>query len=135
MWQVLCYRNSMSMKNLLLAGDVELYPGPGNTTFVLLARTFELLYLENVKKTLSSNFKNVLCNHCKNSIRFKCILLKKKVAYWVYHTCNAKELPFSNEVFIEIDATFMQSDNKEHQSSGFKLVSWGTVKRPLPNSN
>ena len=40
----------MSMKNLLLAGDVELYPGPGNTTFVLLARTFELLYLENVKK-------------------------------------------------------------------------------------
>ena len=87
------------------------------------------------EKTLSSNFKNVLFNHCKNSIRFKCVLLKKKVAYWVYHTCNAKELPFSNEVFIEIDATFMQSDNKEHQSSGFKLVSWGTVKRPLPNSN
>ena len=50
LWQVLYYRNSMSMKNLLLAGDVELYPGPGNTTFVLLARTFELLYLENVKK-------------------------------------------------------------------------------------
>lgn len=37
------------MKSLLLAGDVELYPGPGNTTFVLLARTFELQYLENVK--------------------------------------------------------------------------------------
>ena len=45
------------MKNLLLAGDVELYPGPGNTTFVLPARTFELLYLENVKKPAAVTLK------------------------------------------------------------------------------
>ena len=109
LWQVLYYKTSMLMKNLFLKGDVELYPGPSNTK-VDVKKPVTNIQSKNhwtpifgkYEKTLSNNSKKVLCNHCKSSIHLKWSLLRKKVDYWVCHTCAVKELPFSNEFFIKL---------------------------------
>lgn len=109
LWPVLYYKTSMSMKNLFLTDDVELYPGPSNTKLDvkkpvtnIQSKNHWTPVFGKYEKILSNNSKKVLCNHCKNSIHLKWSLLRKKVDKWVCHTCAVKELPFSNELFIRL---------------------------------
>ena len=93
------YSNSMATQALLLSGDVEKNPGPGqgkaaSTNNKLSRSKPTAAKCDHCQKTIRWNQKNISCANCMGCFHLKCVYLKSMVNNWLCNRCTWAALPF-----------------------------------------
>ena len=113
------YSNHDASYKLLISGDIELNPGPNSGNRVgnqgdtnVRAPKCNVCY-----KTIRTNSKRLMCEHCKLLVHLNCANVKLKIEnskiarLWSCHACTLRELPLYHQDVLPVNKKEVAVDN------------------------
>ena len=113
------YSNHDVSYRLLISGDIKLNPGPSNGNRIGNQENANVRALEcNIcYKTVRTNSKRLMCEHCKPLVHLNCANVNLKIEnskierLWSCHTCTLRELPLYHQDVLPMSKKEVAVDN------------------------
>ena len=114
---ITCYSNHDASYKLLISGDIELNPGPNSGNRVGNQRDTNVRAPKCTNKTVRTNSKRLMCEHCELLVHLNCAIVNLKIEnskiarLWNCHACTLRQLPLYHQDVLRMNKKEAAVDN------------------------